>query len=153
MSPSNSSSSNCMKQAKKSTFLDLTQSYPVFDQLCIHLRIREIINLTRTCKALSHLYQTLLSLQQWNVDRNLLRFVKDPRRFRSQLGKCDGLISGSFALQFFERVYWKESDLDIFIEVGEEARKFEHYMTNVEGYRLTKESFNNGYAWSDLSEV
>ncbi len=107
--------------------------------------IAGIINLTRTCRTLSHLYQTLLDLQQWNVDRDLLRFVKDPRRFRTQLGKCDGLISGSFALQFFERVYWEGSGLDVFVEDRREAREFEHYLVNVENYKLSRESFNTHY--------
>ncbi len=84
-------------------------------------------------------------LQQWNVDRDLLRFVKDPRGFRTQLGKCDGLISGSFALQFFERVYWGGSGLDVFAENRGEAREFEHYLVNVENYKLSRESFNTHY--------
>jgi len=133
--------------------LDLFQCYPIFERLCAYMPIAGIIYLTQTCKALSHLYQTLLGLQQWNVDRDLLRFVEDPRRFRTQLGKCDGLISGSFALQFFERVYWEGSDLDIFVEDRIEAQKFEHYLSNVENYELSKESSHNDYGWGGPARV
>jgi hypothetical protein len=138
-------SSNGLRQDTHLNLLDLFQWYPIFDRLCAHMPIAGIINLTRTCRTLSHLYQTLLDLQQWNVDRDLLRFVKDPRRFRTQLGKCDGLISGSFALQFFERVFWEGSGLDVFVEDRREAREFEHYLVNVENYKLSRESFNTHY--------
>ena len=70
-------------QSPKPTLLDVLQSYPVFDRLCLHLLIREIINLTRTCRALFNLYQTLLRLQKWDVDRSLRRFVKNPRQLRT----------------------------------------------------------------------
>lgn len=153
MSLSDHSSPNGLRQDNHLNLLDLFKWYPIFDRLCAHMPIAEIINLTRTCKALSHLYQTLLGLQQWNVDRDLLRFVKDPHRFRTQLGKCDGLISGSFALQFFERVYWEGSDLDIFVKDRREACEFEHYLTNVENYKLSRESFDTDYNWIGPARV
>ena len=122
-------------QPTKPTFFDLFKFYPIFNQLCQYLPIREIINLTRTCRALSNLYQTLLP-QQWNVDRSLLRFVQKPRGLRAQLAKCAGLISGGFAVQFFERVHWPDSTLDIFVEQGEKAQQLELYLREHEGYRL-----------------
>ncbi|KAL8691236.1 MAG: hypothetical protein Q9218_003494 [Villophora microphyllina] len=117
----------------------------IFDRLCVHLSIGEIIRLTRTCKALSHLYRTLVGLRHWNVDRDLLRFVKDPWGFRSQLARYDGLISGSFALQFFERVCWEESNLDIFSESGEGAQTLEKYLKEKERYCFINKGFSNAY--------
>ncbi|KAL9583902.1 MAG: hypothetical protein Q9212_002430 [Teloschistes hypoglaucus] len=119
MSLAGSSTGSPARQPVEPPFLSLFKIYPVFKELCVHLSISEIIRLSRTCKALSHLYPTLLGFRHyWNFDRDLLRFVKDPRGLRGQLAKCDGFISGSFVLQFFERVCWEESDLDIFVEEG-----------------------------------
>ncbi len=113
------SPNNGLRQGTHLNLLDLFQCYPIFDRLCAHMPIAGSINLTRTCRTLSHLYQTLLDLQQWNVDRDLLRFVKDPRRFRTQLGKCDGLISGSFALQFLSGCFGKALALTFLWKIAE----------------------------------
>lgn len=40
------------------------------------------------------------------------------------MGRYDALVSGSAAIQFFDRVLWKEADLDIYIEKGEYADTF-----------------------------
>ena len=146
-------SDNVPIRSMKPDFLDLFRAYPVFDRLCTNLSIRDIISLTRTCKPLSHLYRTLIRLQHWNVDRDLLRFVEDPRRFRSQLGKCNALISGSFALQFFERVAWEGSDLDLFVEAGEDAQVLANHLVQVERYRYIRQSFLENYKWESYAEV
>ena len=51
----------------------------------------------------------------------------------------DALISGSFAIQFFERVNWNESDLDIFVEGETGAAEFEQYLCEREGYHFDHE--------------
>ena len=48
------------------------------------------------------------------------------------MGTFDALISGSFAVQFFEGVTWTESDLDIFVEYGSDAKEMEAYICSVE---------------------
>lgn len=85
------------------TILDPDTYYPIFIRFFEILSIAEIIALTRTCKRIQRLYQTLLPLQ-WNVDHTLQRFVSDSRRFRQQMGKNDSLIFGGIALQYFERL-------------------------------------------------
>lgn len=61
------------------------------------------------------MYQSLIATQ-WNVDRGLYRFVQDPKRLRSQMGIHNTLISGSFVVPIFERLVWKDADLDVFFE-------------------------------------
>ena len=124
-------------------FLDLLQAYPIFSKISSFLAVRETVFLSRTCKALSHLHRTLLSSNHWDVDRDLRRFVKDPRRLRQQLGQHNALISGSFALQFFERVTWEKSDLDIFLGHGE-VESFKQYLVEEEGYRLVSDQIDYG---------
>ena len=110
------------------TILDPDAYYPIFIRFFEILSIAEIIALTRTCKRIQRLYQTLLPLQ-WNVDHTLQRFVSDSRRFRQQMGKNDSLISGGIALQYFERVIWKESDLDIYVQDGPKAKALAQYVS------------------------
>jgi len=118
------------------TFLntfDRESRYPAFVALCDHLPIADIISLTRTCRKLSTLYQILLPLQ-WNIDRRLLQFVKDPLRFRSMMARCNAIIFGSFATQFFERMTCKSADLSIMVREGEDEDVFDQYLCEVEGY-------------------
>lgn len=140
---------------KAKTLLDIFHKeshYPIFIKLCELLPIADIISLTRTCKQLSNLYQTLLPLQ-WNVNRTLERFVRDPSAFRSQLGRCDALVSGSVALQFFEKVIWQESDLDIYVENGSCTDDFSAYLIQEESYGLTGIKPSDGYDGGDMLEV
>ncbi|KAF2091748.1 hypothetical protein K490DRAFT_61177 [Saccharata proteae CBS 121410] len=82
--------------------LDPKQHYPVYDTLCRHLEIVDIINLTRTCKALSGIYQDL-QRTHWNLNNRLNNFVKDPIEFRSLLRQSGGVIMGFFVRSFFTR--------------------------------------------------
>ncbi|RYP70459.1 hypothetical protein DL769_004948 [Monosporascus sp. CRB-8-3] len=56
------------------------------------------------------------------------------------LGRSNALISGSFALQFFERVVWPESDLDIMIPEGHGLEEMAGFLIDKEGYRLDSET-------------
>ncbi|MCJ1431534.1 hypothetical protein MMC27_000887 [Xylographa pallens] len=137
-------------------FLSPRPHYPVFRCLCSYLGIAEIIALTRTCKKLSGLYQLLLKTQ-WKVDHGLLRFVKSPARFRSQMGQHSALVSGSFAVQFFERVTWEDSDLDIFVKGGAGAEAFGKYLIETEDYELQaakeQEDYENDPMKAELLKV
>ncbi|MCJ1371710.1 hypothetical protein MMC20_002929 [Loxospora ochrophaea] len=110
------------------------QHYPIFDQICSYLHPADIFALQRSCKKLSNVYNVLLRTQ-WNVDRGLRRFVKDPRRLRSLLGEHDALLSGSVALQFFERTTWPECEMKVFVEKGAKTEAFHTYLRE-EGYSL-----------------
>ncbi|MCJ1295304.1 hypothetical protein MMC34_006866 [Xylographa carneopallida] len=124
-------------QEKEQTILNLLtnheQHYTVFDGICSYLGIAEIIALTRTCKKLSGLYQRLLKTQ-WNIDRQLRRFVNNPKGFRAQLGRNDALLSGDFALQFFERRVWQDGNMELFAYRYSEVRALESYLVEVEDY-------------------
>ena len=133
------SENNTTKGAPIFDILRPDSHYPIFSRICGYLPIGAIISLTQTCKTFSSLYQNLLPLQ-WNIDRTLRRFVRDPQALRSQMAKCEALISGSVALQFFERVVWPESDLDIYVEHGSHAKAFRKYIKDCEGYKFTHKS-------------
>ncbi|RYP32147.1 hypothetical protein DL767_005383 [Monosporascus sp. MG133] len=56
------------------------------------------------------------------------------------LGRSNALISGSFALQFFERVVWPDSDLDIMIQEGVGLEEMKGFLIDKERYRLDSET-------------
>ncbi|TGO46064.1 hypothetical protein BCON_0347g00110 [Botryotinia convoluta] len=141
---------------------DIFLCYPIFDNICTHLDPNEILLLRATTKQLSPLFESLFKTQ-WSINRQLKRFVENPIRFRSKLAAHDALISGSFALQFFERRFWQDSDLDIYVNGSDESgslNRLGEYLVNNEGYKLqaAKEDEGNdlhAYAGhlSDILEV
>ncbi|TIA36902.1 hypothetical protein D6C79_08200 [Aureobasidium pullulans] len=106
---------------------------PIFDNIYDHLGIADIVALTRVSKALSTLYTDFLSLH-WNVDKHLARFVANPKALRHHMGMNRSLIVGSVPMQFFSRLCWKDSSLDILVENGPEAEAMMAYIAS-QGYR------------------
>lgn len=56
----------------------------------------------------------------WNVDHHLGHFFFQPRAFRALQARTGTLVSGSNALQFFDRSYYPGSDLDLYLHCGRE---------------------------------
>ncbi|THX27531.1 hypothetical protein D6D12_05446 [Aureobasidium pullulans] len=109
---------------------------PIFDNIYDHLGIADIVALTRVSKALSTLYTDYVSLH-WNVDKHLARFVANPKALRHHMGMNRSLIVGSVPMQFFSRLSWKDSSLDILVESGPEAQAMTAYIAS-QGYRKHK---------------
>lgn len=51
----------------------------------------------------------------FSVHTTLVRFFPDPSGFRSLQARTGTLISGSVALQFFDRAFYPTSDLDLYV--------------------------------------
>ncbi|KAF7945325.1 hypothetical protein EAE96_010100 [Botrytis aclada] len=127
---------------------DIFLCYPIFDNICAHLDPKDILFFRLTTKQLCSSFNSLF-MTQWNINRQLTRFVKDPVGFRSKLAKHDALISGSFALQFFERRLWLDSGLDIYVQDANNFRNPEQiakYLVKYESYELqgSKTEANSG---------
>ncbi len=138
------------KAQKLLRLFHVDSNYPIGTRICWLLPIVDIINLTKTCKAFSKLYRSLIS-SQWNVEWRLARFVSDVTSFRCQMARTNALISGSFALQFFDRVCWPASDLDINIRQGSDT--FESYLCRVEGYTLQRSTDGDRYKMIGVDKV
>ena len=116
--------------------------FPVANALCTFLDISDLINLARTCKKIHHVFG-LVQRSQWSINKRLGYFVNDPIGFRSMIGQCEALISGSFALGFLDRVFWDGSDLDIYLGLGDwklkdlsRVRALGLYLVQKEAYRF-----------------
>lgn len=58
---------------------------------------------------------------------------------RKLLTRRPRTVSGSLALQFFERTTWSSSDLDIYVRANGSA-SFSRYLCEQEGYMLADET-------------
>ena len=92
--------------------------------------------------------------EQWNVNRQLGPFVRNPIEFRSQMAPHDALIIfSSFVIQFFDDVFWKESNLDMYVQSGEGVSACGQYFLREEGHRFVEESIEqDAYAESDTAK-
>ena len=133
--------------------IDVLGNWVIFNNLCSHLDIAGILPLLRVTKRWSDHLSAHLKLR-WDINKKLRRFVTNPQNLRTELGRHDALISGSFAIQFFDGVVWDESDLDIYVEGargegGEGDAAIGRYLMEKEGYKLqTSKSLLdvNGYS-------
>ncbi|KAH8801866.1 hypothetical protein DL96DRAFT_1774284 [Flagelloscypha sp. PMI_526] len=95
----------------------------VLGYICVFLTGLELCLLRRVCKA----SLTIVDQYQrrvFSVDRILTRFftLEEIKEFRLIQVETDFVISGSAAVQFFERISYPDSDLDLYIEEGQMER-------------------------------
>lgn len=111
------------------------EHYPIYTELASLLDLKDILRLMATCSEL----RKTLGVTFWGIDKSLQRYFHDPYGFRYILARYDAIISGSFVLQFFERVRWSNPDLDIFVQSSNFA-ELEQHLRDREGYGLVQKS-------------
>ena len=102
----------------------ISTGHPLLDAILNEDTLRTLILDNCSPKSLVLLLRTSHAIREivigymkttFNADRLLSRYFDNPLSFR-QLQACTGtLISGSTALQFFNRTFYPESDLDIYV--------------------------------------
>ena len=75
-----------------------------------------LLRISRTCKICLIVVKSYVK-RRFNINRHLSRFFPDEQAvaFRSLQARTGTLVSGSNALQFFDRSFYPESDLDIYV--------------------------------------
>ena len=105
---------------QKITFTDhLLHNYVIHEIIFMCLTPLESLRLARTCQLARDAVHAFLK-RTFDINRSLLRFFLDPISFRSMQARTGTLISGSFALQFFDRTFYPDSDLDLYLYDGKE---------------------------------
>lgn len=100
-----------------SQFYQILDRDSIYDTLFTYLSPASIFRTARTChvaRQASIDYQS----RAFDIHRHLRRFFADPVGFRVLQAQTGAVISGSNALQFFDRDIYPDSDLDIFVNVG-----------------------------------
>ncbi|KAI8665149.1 hypothetical protein LRP88_12814 [Fusarium phalaenopsidis] len=107
----------------------------IVDTILFHLGIADIYALHAVCRSLRWLVGYMTdSPRLLNINKQLGPFVKDTMRFRSELGKYDGLIAGDFVRNFFEFGRWEVTTLLLYVEQGLKSQGFIDYLRDHEGY-------------------
>lgn len=75
-----------------------------------------ILRVGRTCKV-AHQAVALYIKRAFNINRLLKRFFSEVIAFRTLQARTGTLISGSVALQFFDREFYPCSDLDLYVHM------------------------------------
>lgn len=119
------------------------------DRIMGYLGVVDILALTGTSKSLSNLYNDSLP-RYWDIDQRLSRFVSDPTKFRRILGRNNGLIVGSFPLQFFSRLHWDDSSLDILVQEGEAAKAMKKHIRSQRYLEPNTINYDMGHTEIDI---
>ncbi|THW54517.1 hypothetical protein D6D25_03608 [Aureobasidium pullulans] len=122
---------------------------PMTDRIMGYLGVVDILALTGTSKSLSNLYNDSLP-RYWDIDQRLSRFVSDPTKFRRILGRNNGLIVGSFPLQFFSRLHWDDSSLDILVQEGEAAKAMKKHIRSQRYLEPNTINYDMGHTEIDI---
>lgn len=101
-----------------SLFLDkIVTNDLLYDLIFNACSATSLVRLLRTCQALRLSVKDYIS-RAFNINILLARYFTDPMEF-CRLQPCTGtLISGSTALQFFDRSYYPGSDLDLYVPLA-----------------------------------
>lgn len=96
-----------------------------------------LMRTARTCRLAHSAVQSHIT-RYFNINNHLLAFFTDPLAFRSLQAKTGTLISGSNVLQFLDRTYYPEADLDLYCFY--DARAEVGLWLIEEGYRFAPNS-------------
>lgn len=110
----------------------LAEDQPIlYQNICSYLDNLDIIRRSQVSRKTAHLQRSI-----WNINRHLFAWVYSPIKFRDMMAQCNAIVSGSDVLQFLDRVRFKNSDLDVYIERSEEILTFCTYLIQSEKYEF-----------------
>ena len=89
----------------------------------------------------------------YNLDRRLARFFGDPAAFRALMARTRVVISGSFALQFLDRSFYPESDLDLYVSTEGSFREIGLWLMQDEGYVFKPSAVQAASFWEEAEEL
>ncbi|KAF4415970.1 hypothetical protein FACUT_12965 [Fusarium acutatum] len=111
---------------------------PILEVLRSFLILPDFLALFQVCKRLYISKNNILRFI-CGINAALKSFVVDATMFRSQLGHYNAVISGPFALNFFQLSSNKVSKLDIFVKEGADADRFTDYLQRTGEYKNDSE--------------
>jgi hypothetical protein len=75
------------------------------------------VSLLATCRSINAEVSAYMR-RAFSINRILEPYFQSPDAFRILQSQTDTLISGSAALQFFDRSFYPESDLDLYVDLS-----------------------------------
>ncbi|KAI0674150.1 hypothetical protein C8Q78DRAFT_966847 [Trametes maxima] len=105
----------------------------IYIRLFSHCTPGTVVNLSRVNRCIRNSSMDYKS-RAFNINKRLSRFFDHPNTFRSLQKQTAAIISGSFALQFFDRTYYEESDLDLYVHPDSSCILLGQHLIESEGY-------------------
>ena len=118
----------------------IATNYLIYDIIFAATSPSSILRLSRTCRVALAATRDYFT-RAFNINKHLTRFFDDPLAFRSLQARTTTLISGSFALQFFDRTVYEDSDLDLYVPLRH-RQDVGHWLL-AEGYQYSPNSVQN----------
>ena len=101
-----------------------------------------IYRLKMTCRAASRAVNGYVD-RAFDINRHLEHFFKDPFSFRVLLARTNAIVSGSNALQFFDRTHYATSDLDLYVSGARSAFEICQWL-DANGYKFDPSEHKRG---------
>ncbi|KAI0061380.1 hypothetical protein BV25DRAFT_785025 [Artomyces pyxidatus] len=89
----------------------------IVDNICVHSSPVQMIRLSWTCRDALECVRGYFR-RAYNINAHLARWFPDPLAFRLMQARTTTLISGSNAIQFFDRTFYPDDALDLFVPLN-----------------------------------
>ena len=112
----------------------------VYDRINSMIPPHSSVMLSWTCHATNNARASFTRCT-FNINHHLRRFFQNPLEFRTIQAETGTIISGSSALQFFNREIFEDSDLDLYLHPGH-LERIGAWLMKSEGYIYITEDPN-----------
>ncbi|RPD65283.1 hypothetical protein L226DRAFT_456156 [Lentinus tigrinus ALCF2SS1-7] len=106
--------------------------HPVYDTIFSCLTPASFARISRVCRDIRE-GAVDFATRAYNINRRLGYYFSDPLAFRALMARTRFFISGSFALQFFDRTFYPGSDLDLYVQKALDVLEIGRWLEK-EGY-------------------
>ncbi|RPD52704.1 hypothetical protein L226DRAFT_474018, partial [Lentinus tigrinus ALCF2SS1-7] len=104
----------------------------------VHCTAMTLLRFQRTCRLARQIVKDYMRVA-FDINHRLRPFFADPQAFRSLQARTGTLISGSTALQFFDRTCYRDTGLDLFVHEAH-RREVGRWLLDV-GYHFVPASY------------
>ena len=112
----------------------ITEHYPLQIATFNSLNAGDLVRIAKTSKVFQDILNRYLR-RAYDINERLLPFIRNPDSFRRMQFSTGAIISGSFALQFFTRLVWPDTGLDMFVGSRFKDQAGEWLLRNGYSYR------------------
>ncbi|KAG2130045.1 hypothetical protein BD769DRAFT_1355817 [Suillus cothurnatus] len=111
---------------------------PIYNLIFSCVSPGTLVRIGLSCRA-AYIASRDFSQRAFNIHRHLSRFIVKPLAFRSLQARTGTLIAGSNVLQFLDRTFYPEADMDLYVHPGH-TREVLDFIVEREGYRFKPHS-------------
>lgn len=115
-------------------FKEIFDRDPIYDSIFSRSSPATLARFGCTCQIARRALQDYRS-RAFDINTHLRRYISEPKAFRDLQARTGAIISGSTALQFMDRTFYPEADLDVYVYPQDYLDVGRFFMRDVEmGY-------------------